>query len=98
MLELQMQAANGASGRSRVVVLDERLGNPAGEILRRVIRLEKEPAAILEHVRLDDDDIRKGRRDELHPQAPCSTSRRRYSPYALDAIGFASLSTSSAVM
>src|SRR4029077_2466603 len=57
-LQLQMEAADGAACRSRVIVLHEDVRNAAGAVFLRVVGLEKKAAAVLMDVGLDDDHAR----------------------------------------
>ena len=51
-----MQAAQRATGRAGLVVLDERVGDPRLAILALVERLQEVPAGVAEYVGLDHED------------------------------------------
>src|SRR5207302_9516540 len=70
MAQLEVQSAQRALDRPRVVVLHEHGVDAMLAVPRRVIRLETESAAVHVHVRLDDEHAGQGRTDDPHVRIP----------------------------
>src|SRR5262249_49941087 len=96
--QLEVQAAQRPPTRAGVIVLNERAVDAVFAVLRGVVGLEEEAAAIGVHVGFDHHDARKFGLHHPHGHASCSSIRRRYWPYALDPIARASRARSAAVM
>src|SRR5262249_46032498 len=68
--QLQMQAANGAAGRLRMVVLDEWRRDPVLAEFLGVVGLEKESVDVRKDIRLDNQDAWQRRFDNPHVTVP----------------------------
>ena len=80
-IALQVQAAQDAFGRARLVVLDEGHGRADGGVECLLVEaLEKEAARVAEHLRLDDQHAGQGGRGHLHQNTWLLAICSRYWP------------------
>src|SRR5262249_17250093 len=86
-LRLIVQAAQRVLDGARVVVLHEGAVDPGGGVAVEAVRLEEEPAIVLEDLGLQDLEPRQLELDDLHglasPGGRSSSARRRYFAYWL---------------
>src|SRR5436189_146919 len=90
-IELQMQTAQRAANRTRMIVLHERPLDPTGAIPLGVIGLDKKPAAVGVDLRLDDENTWNLRGDDTHVRTrdrgrETDTGRRRSTAWRRPAV------------
>src|SRR2546425_257165 len=79
--DLVVKAAQDVLGGARMVVLHELDVEPGGVLERlAVVAFQEEAARVLEHLRLEDQDLRNFRADDLHQKSRSESTLSRYSP------------------
>src|SRR5712664_617249 len=81
LTDLVVKTAQDVLAGARMVVLHELDVEPGGLHERlAVVAFQEEPARILEHLRLEDQDLRDFRADDLHQKSRSESTLSRYSP------------------
>src|SRR6267378_5973864 len=81
LTDLIVKTAQDVLAGARMVVLHELDVEPGGLHERlAVVAFQEEPARVLEHLRLEDQNLRNFRADDLHQKSRSESTLSRYSP------------------